>query len=166
MDAEAIEEIRGLKARYVRCVDLKLWSELGELLTEDATADYGTRSRGAPERLDGRQAVLDYLRGVLDNDIATSHLLGSHEIHVDGDTATGTWSFQDKVLVPAHGVIVEGAAYYEDRYARGADGTWRIASTGYTRLYEHVQSMDQLPGFHLLVNRWSERAASGGGESA
>ncbi len=166
MDAEAIEELRGLKARYVRCVDLKLWDELGELLAEDVTADYGTRSRGGPERVVGRQGLIDYLRGVLDNDIATSHLVGTHEIRVDGDTATGVWSFQDKVVVPAHGVIVEGAAYYEDRYARGPDGAWRIAHTGYTRLYEHIQSMNELPGFHLLVNRWAGETAADGGESA
>jgi SnoaL-like domain len=38
----ALEEIRRLKHRYLRCVDLKLWDELADTFTPEATANYGT----------------------------------------------------------------------------------------------------------------------------
>ncbi|MBN2099971.1 MAG: nuclear transport factor 2 family protein, partial [Dehalococcoidia bacterium] len=38
---EDIEAIKKLKARYWRCVDRKLWAEMAEVFTEEATADYG-----------------------------------------------------------------------------------------------------------------------------
>ncbi len=44
MDLVELEEIRQLKYRYLRCVDLKLWDEIGDVFTEDASADYGTPS--------------------------------------------------------------------------------------------------------------------------
>ncbi len=37
MDLATIEEIRQVKYRYLRCVDLKLWDELAEVFTPDAT---------------------------------------------------------------------------------------------------------------------------------
>ena len=40
MDLEALEAIKRLKYRYLRCLDQKLWDEIGECFTEDATAAY------------------------------------------------------------------------------------------------------------------------------
>ena len=44
MDLATIEEIRQVKYRYSRCVDLKLWDELAEVFTPDATVGLRTRS--------------------------------------------------------------------------------------------------------------------------
>ena len=49
--------------------------------------------------------------------------------------ATGTWSFEDTVIATGYRVLIKGAAFYEDRYARGEDGRWRISHTGYVRTY-------------------------------
>jgi hypothetical protein len=45
MDRDDIEAIKQVKYAYFRLLDLKRFDELGELLTEDCTADYedGTR---------------------------------------------------------------------------------------------------------------------------
>src|ERR1022692_4176483 len=48
MDHVALEEIRRVKYRYLRCVDEKLWDEIVDVFTQDATADYGTPSAGRP----------------------------------------------------------------------------------------------------------------------
>ena len=40
MDLAALEEIRRLKYRYLRCVDLKLWDEIGEVFTADAKHNF------------------------------------------------------------------------------------------------------------------------------
>ena len=44
MDLVAIEEIKRLKHRYFRTLDLKKWEEFGDCLSEDVTARYGTQA--------------------------------------------------------------------------------------------------------------------------
>ena len=56
MDLAALEEIRRVKYRYLRCVDLKLWEEIGQVFTPDATASYGTPAMGKPLDPAGRDS--------------------------------------------------------------------------------------------------------------
>ena len=58
IDLATIEEIRQVKYRYLRCVDLKLWDELAEVFTPDATVDYGTQVYGKPLKLAGRDEIV------------------------------------------------------------------------------------------------------------
>jgi hypothetical protein len=158
VDLIAIEEIRRLKYRYLRSVDLKLWDELAETLTPDATADYGTPVYGDPLTLEGRAAIVEFMRDKLGPGIITVHACGQPEIDIDGDTATGTWCFQDTVIATEYRVVIQGAAFYEDRYLRCDDGVWRIRHTGYVRTYEAMLSLDDLPSFQLTANRWADPA--------
>ena len=158
MDLVAIEEIRRVKHRYLRCVDLKLWDDLADTFTEDATADYGTPALGKPLRLNGRDGIVGFLRKNLGPDIITVHFASQPEITVDGDTAAGTWAFEDTVIATEFRVVITGAAFYEDRYLRGDDGMWRIAHTGYVRTYEATMSLDDLPSFRITSNRWAAQA--------
>ena len=155
MDLAEIERIRRLKYRYLRCVDLKRWDEIGDLFTEDATADYGTPSAGRPLNLASREEIVAFLAGSLGNDIITLHSAGQPEIDLDGDTATGTWRFEDTVIATKYKVVITGAAFYEDRYRRCGDGAWRIAHTGYQRIFEASMSLDDLPSWRLTANRWT-----------
>ena len=156
MDLVVLEEIKRLKYRYLRGVDLKLWDEVADTFTVDATADYGTHAVGGDgKKFEGRDAILEFLTASLGNGIITVHHAGQPEIEVDGDTATGRWSFTDKVIVPDHKVIIEGAAFYEDTYRRDADGAWRMSHIGYVRTYESMLSWEGNPGFRLLANRWA-----------
>ena len=79
------------------------------------------------------------------------HAAGQPEITVDGDTATGTWRFEDTVIATEHRIVIIGAAFYQDRYERGTDGEWRIAHTGYVRTYEAMLSLDDLPSFRFTA---------------
>lgn len=161
MDLVALEEIRRLKYRYLRCVDQKRWEELADTLTPDATTHYGTPTYGSALSFTGRDEIVEFLRTNLGPGIITVHLAGQPEITVDGDTATGTWAFQDTVIATEHRVVIQGAAFYQDRYRRCPDGEWRIAHTGYERTYEATLSLDDLPSFRLTSNRWaSESSAS------
>ena len=90
-----------MKYRYLRCVDLKLWDELAEVFTPDATVDYGTQVYGKPLKLAGRDEIVGFLRDKLGPDMITVHRAGQPEITVDGDTARGTWSFEDTVIATA-----------------------------------------------------------------
>ncbi|MFC4002852.1 nuclear transport factor 2 family protein [Prauserella oleivorans] len=160
MDIVALEEIKRVKHRYLRCVDLKRWTELADVFTPDATAEYGTRTYGDPLALTGRDAILGFLRDHLGGDIITTHSAGQPEIDIAGDTATGTWSFEDTVISPEHRVLIKGAAFYEDRYTRDGDGTWRIRHTGYTRVYELMLSLDDLPSLRFTAIRWAASSGS------
>lgn len=155
MDLVELERIRRVKYRYLRCVDLKLWDEIGDVFTEDATADYGTPSAGRPLQLGSRDEIVAFLRDSLGNAIVTLHSAGQPEIDIDGDTATGTWRFEDTVIATEFKVAIVGAAFYEDKYRRCADGQWRLSHTGYTRIYEASMSLDDLPSWKLTANRWA-----------
>jgi hypothetical protein len=152
MDLQTIEAIRALKYRYLRSLDLKRWDEFAQTLTADATGDYGSPSGGGPLTFGSREEIVEYMRRSLSNDIITMHVCGHPEISVDGDDATGSWSLEDTVIVPEHRLIIRGAAYYRDRY-RCEGGEWRIAHTGYDRIYETVTPFAE--GSRLTASMWS-----------
>ena len=160
MDLVALEEIRRVKYRYLRCVDLKLWDEMADVFTPDASAEYGTHAVRQELSLYGRDAIVGYLRDNLGPEIITVHRCGQPEIEIDGDTATGTWSFEDTVIATTFRVVIKGAAFYEDTYERGADGKWRIKRIGYTRIYETMQSLDDTPSLKFLANKWADGPAA------
>ncbi|MEU8798589.1 nuclear transport factor 2 family protein [Spirillospora sp. NPDC048819] len=155
MDLNALEEIRQVKYRYLRCLDLKDWDGFAGTLTEDALGAYGTRAVGEPLRLEGRDAIVDYMRDNLGPDITTVHFAGQPEIRVDGDKAEGTWCLEDTVIAKAFRVLIRGSAFYEETYRRCADGGWRISGIGYERTYEYSISLDDVPSFRLLADRWA-----------
>jgi SnoaL-like domain len=155
VDHDTLEELRQLKYRYLRTLDLKLWDEFADTLAPDIHASYGTKSTDAPLAFEGRDAVVDYMRTSLPPSIITVHQCHHPELSVDGDTATGTWYLEDKVFVLEHRLLLTGAAFYEDVYTRGDDGQWRISRTGYVRSYEAIQSLDDTPSWKLIDNRWA-----------
>ena len=166
MDLAVLEDIRQLKYRYLRCVDQKLWDEMTDVFTEDATVDYGTRAYGKPLKLAGRDEIMTFFRDNLGPEIITVHAAGQPEITVDGDKASGTWRFEDTVIATEYRVVIAGAAYYQDRYERGADGAWRIAHTGYVRTYEAMMSLDDLPSFKFLAGVPKAARTSAGAPTA
>ncbi|MEV4317039.1 nuclear transport factor 2 family protein [Actinocrispum sp. NPDC049592] len=148
----AIEDIRRVKYRYLRAVDQKNWAELESVLTPDAVADYGTPAMGKPLKLEGRDTILKFMRDALGGtNITTFHFAGQPEIDVDGDTAAGTWAFEDTVIVKDHRLVIKGAAYYEERYVRDPGAGWRIAHIQYVRTFEMTHSLDDLPSLQLTT---------------
>ncbi len=128
---EDIEQIKKLKAKYWRCVDRKLWDELADCFTEDATADYG------PDiKLEGRNAIIQFLKDSLGRQtMITAHGGHNPEIEImDENTARATWSLNDIVIIQP-GTRMEGWGYYEDVYARQG-GRWRKSSTRIVRYLE------------------------------
>ncbi len=156
MDLAAIEEIKRLKHRYFRTLDLKQWDEFGDCLAEDVTARYGTQAMGEPLHYDNRADVVAFMEQNLGGQTITVHIANHPEIEVDGDTASGSWAFEDTVIVPGFKVQIRGAGYYRDTYRRDADGAWRIASTEYERIYEALTSLEDTPSFKLIANRWDD----------
>ena len=131
--ATELEAILRLKYAYFRTLDLKQFDQLGLLLTEDATAAY----EDAETSLAGRAAIVAWLTDALGGpEIVTEHHGHHPEIDFTSDTtATGSWYLQDRVIVPSADLEIAGTAFYSDRYTK-TDGSWRIAHTGYQRVFE------------------------------
>ena len=141
-----VEAIRQLKYRYFRTLDLKQWDDFAECLTPDATGSYEELTFG------NRDDLVSYMRDNMGPGLISMHHGHHPEITVNGDTATGVWYLEDKVLVPEFDFVLEGAAFYDDTYVRTADG-WRIAATGYRRTYEVSYSTKDIAS--LKVKRGS-----------
>lgn len=155
MDLAAIEQLRQLKYRYFRTLDLKRWDEFADTLAEDVVGDYGTHAYGEPLHFQGRSAIVEFMSARLGAGVITVHVANHPEIAVDGDTATGSWCFEDTVIATEHRMLIRGAGYYTDRYARGADGAWRITGIAYERIFESMQSLADTPSYQLIANRWA-----------
>ena len=145
------EEIRLLKHRYMRCIDLKLWDQVGDVLTVNATFGTGTSAFGKPVEIRGRAEIVAFLRGRLGPAVLTEHAVSQPEITVDGDAATGVWAHRESMLATTHRMVISGTGFCEEGYERGADGCWRIAQIHYVRNYEVIMSLDDVPSFRLTA---------------
>ena len=154
MDLASIEEIRQLKYRYFRTLDMKEWDAFGDCLAEDVVARYGTQAMDKPLHFDNRKDVVEFMSGNLGTSIISIHIASHPEIAVDGDSATGSWGFEDTVIVPDFKVMIRGGGYYKDEYRKDPDGKWRISATKYERIYEAMTSLEDTPSFKLIANRW------------
>lgn len=157
MDLEAIEAIKRVKYKYMRCLDQKRWDEIRECFTDDATAAYS----GGKYAYEGRDAILEFLSSSMGADsFHSSHQVHHPEIRLTSETAaTGTWALQDVVIDLKWEITIRGAAFYEDAYLK-RDGVWRIRHTGYRRLYEEMESRKDRPDLKLTASWWQSGGAS------
>jgi len=155
-----LEAIKQLKGRYMRCVDTKDWDGLAATFAPDACCEYSD----GKFRFEGRDAIIGFLSESLGStEIATMHQSHTPEIEITGEaTARGTWYFEDVVINPGavsermpNGTMLHGTGIYHDEY-RKLDGEWKIALTGYERIFEYLQPRD--PDARLRT-RWSVRSS-------
>jgi len=105
---------------FARAMDDRDWAVLAEILDDDAEGDFGTG------RVHGSAAIIELIRGFLDNCGPTQHLLGNVVIDVDGDTAVSRAYVRDVHLDwnadPSRRFYTLGD--YKDTWHRRADGRW------------------------------------------
>lgn len=82
--------LRDLVNRFANCFDLKDWDGLRECLSKSIHTDYSDLRGTPPETISNSRFV--ELRRTALQPLATQHLMGNHDIAVDGDTATATVS--------------------------------------------------------------------------
>lgn len=151
----ALEEIKKLKARYFRCMDIKDWAGYEAVFTPDAIIDstdaYTPRDKnGVPITFDGivppapdpawhsrgnPKAFVADLAKTLEG-VQTTHHGHMPEIEFTSDTtATGTWAMEDMLRWPKGSPIREmhGYGHYLETYEKLPQG-WRIKSLKLTRL--------------------------------
>ncbi|MFP8874496.1 MAG: nuclear transport factor 2 family protein [Myxococcota bacterium] len=135
-----IENIKRLKAKYMRCVDTKDWEGLESCFTEDATSSYGDGAYS----FDGRGAIMKFLRdSMASNRFISKHQVHTPEIDIHSETeAEGTWYLEDMVAQLEQGWTLEGTGIYRDEYVK-RDGEWRIRHTGYARIFEKTRPLSE-----------------------
>lgn len=144
----AIEEIKQLKARYFRHMDMQDWDALYTLFTPDAVYDAtdAIRNGSGEDSLDqklgeewinhGRDKIVPFIQNALAGMVSVHH---GHmpEITIHSATkASGIWPMTDKVQKHIDGQLVlslEGEGHYWEEYER-IDGTWMISFSRLTRI--------------------------------
>ena len=122
-ELQAIEDIKRLKARYCRFVDLNRRDELRNLFTDDILYEF----RGWKK---GRGA--DTFAGSAEDfaDRRSFHRVSMPDIEILSEaTARGVWAMVDIIEYPATSgkTSSRGYGYYHEQY-RKVDGVWRISS--------------------------------------
>lgn len=148
-ELDDIEAIKQLKYRYFRFLDSKSWAELEDCFAENATSAYD----GGKYSFEGRDAIMEFLRGSLGNDDIVSMHHGHHpEIQLIGDTtARGTWYLEDTVIFRHSASEVHGAGFYHDEYVKER-GQWKIRSTGYVRTFEELRDRDSVQHLRTMFD--------------
>ena len=126
---------------FARAMDNRDWTVMAEILADDAEGDFGSR------RLQGRDAIIEMLRGFLDNCGPTQHLLGNVVIDVAGDSAISRAYIHDVHLGsdadPSARLYTLGD--YKDTWQRRPDGSWCLRERIKANR-AHVGSLDVFGG--------------------
>ncbi|MCV7442682.1 nuclear transport factor 2 family protein [Mycobacterium paraense] len=138
LDERDIE--RTLK-QFARAMDDRNWTAMAEILADDAEGDLGTG------RLRGSGAIIELIRGFLDNCGPTQHLLGNVVIDVDGDIAISRAYVHDVHLRsdgdPSSRFYTLGD--YTDTWQRRPGGSWLLKERIKTNR-AHVGPLDVFRG--------------------
>ena len=134
---EAIAEIEKLQGKYYRCLDSKLWDELGEVFAPKFHTAFSD-GRLVFDHYEGEGGLRQYYEAQMND----SAMISQHNGHTpeittseDGMTAHGKWYLHDYLIILATNWNVRGTAIYDIDYAK-IDGAWKITKIGYKRIYE------------------------------
>ena len=141
----AIEDIKRLKARYWRGVDLKDAELLRSVFADDAEIDFRNDERDpdfASQPLPKPDEFVKHCLAMLAG-VATMHHGHVPEIAFTSDTeANGTWPMEDNLWVQAETSLLpfkhlRGFGHYHDRYVKTEQG-WRISFTTLKRVHTEI----------------------------
>lgn len=146
----AMEDIRMLKHRYIRCMTEGDFDTMETLLTNDVETAYSDGLYTFTNRDD----LLAFLRNSHGQN--KSQVLGYWHVTMpeitfqDEQHATGIWAMYHFYLHKGEQRQEEMFAYYHDEYLY-QDGRWKIRKTGYRRVMEQKLDRATLPGLNLVV---------------
>ena len=135
-----IEEIKNLKHRYFRAIDMADFDLLHNVFSPDISIDY----RGVTYRWEseGKDTIKESLTHAFHNQTAAMHTAHHPEIEVLSETeATGKWYLQDIFYNFDLGSVTQGTALYEDTYIK-INGQWLIQHSEYDRIWEQVSPIN------------------------
>lgn len=147
-DPVMIEQIKQLKARYFRAMDMRDWTAFGHAFSNEGSLevesirrdDEGDRPISRKEM--GRDAIVAWVSGVLAG-ATTIHHGHMPEIEILSPTrASGIWAMEDRVIWPDRSL--HGWGHYHESYIV-EDGAWRIAASRLTRLHVEIHQETGAP---------------------
>ena len=107
--------------RYGAAIDARDWLRLGTCFTERAVVNFSSR------RLEGPEAIVRFIEEAIVRVSWQQHLLGSHDVTVDGDSATAsTQLIATQVTGDDADQVLITVGTYRDVLVRTASG-WRIS---------------------------------------
>ena len=131
----AIAEIRRLKARRVRSMDLKDWPGYAACHTSDAVTSAFQSEVGDTNPVVGGEAIAARLARQLEGRTTAHHL---HEPEIEltsATTAKGVWPMEDMLWWSEGGADhwIHGYGHYHETYQK-IDGEWLIKSRSLSRI--------------------------------
>ena len=144
-----IEDIKNLKHRYFRAIDMADFELLDYVFTENVTVDY----RGGSYRWqsEGKQKIIESLRESFHNKACAMHQGHHPEIEIISESiATGKWYLQDIFYNFDHNLVTQGTALYEDRYIKEGEN-WLISHSEYDRIWEEVSPINPDTKFTTIL---------------
>ena len=132
----AIEEIRNLKHKYFRAIDMADYELLSTIFTDDITVDY----RGGTYRwqASGKDEIITSMKYSFHDQTCAMHTGHHPEIEIiDGKNASGLWYLHDIFYNFNENIITQGTALYKDKYVY-QDSKWLIQFSEYDRISESI----------------------------
>jgi hypothetical protein len=143
------EQIRQVKYRNMRHLDLKQWDEMAQTFTEDCTTSWVNGQIA----LRGRDAIMQFLRSTdfARGDLVVHvHQVAAMEIEFTGPDEARAVS---RLYNPMHHREADLRhlllAFYHDRFRR-QDGQWKICHTGHEHLLEEMHEWRDIPSHKML----------------
>tara|TARA_B100000965_G_scaffold120403_1_gene99356 strand:- start:30 stop:515 length:486 start_codon:yes stop_codon:yes gene_type:complete len=144
-----IEEIKNLKHRYFRAIDMADFDLLDNVFADNITIDY----RGGTYRWEseGKDTIKESLKHAFHNQAASMHTAHHPEIKIISETeAIGKWYLQDIFYNFDMDSVTQGTALYEDKYIK-LDNNWLISHSEYDRIWECVSPINPKDKFTKVL---------------
>src|ERR1700736_3472543 len=132
----AIEEIKQVKARYFRCMDMKDWAGFAAVFAPDATVDYTPAAVDSSDwKAAGAANVVALVRRVVERAVSIHH---GHMPEVEissATTARAIFAMEDLIFWPegSRYKTMHGWGHYHETYEK-IGGRWLIKTLKLTRL--------------------------------
>ncbi len=132
----AIEEIKQVKARYFRCMDMKDWAGFTAIFAPDASVDYTPAAVDSSEwKATGVANIVALVRSVVERAVSIHH---GHMAEVEitsATTASAIFAMEDLIYWPegSRYRTMHGWGHYFETYEK-IGGKWLIKALRLTRL--------------------------------
>ena len=129
-------EITSVVNRIAILSDLRDWATVRQCFTDRVAVDYTSLMGGQPETIAADALVQSWKSAFESTFKTTQHLLGSHAITIQGDTATCLSHFQARhvALDASKGVWILGGHYHHDLVK--TPSSWRVRGMKMTWTWE------------------------------
>ena len=145
------EQIRQIKYKNMRHLDLKEWDEMAETFTEDAT----TAWLDGQISCSGRAEIMDFLKGTpfnVGDSVITVHQCAAMEIEfLTPDHARTVSRLYNPMWFRDGDQLHLLLAFYHDEYKR-VNGEWKISHSGHEYIYDDTFTRTDLSSHQVLYS--------------